>query len=217
MKTNSPCYTDEELRALGFAALGAHTQVARSCALYGIENIHLGDRVRIDAFTTITASECHAVRIEDFSHVGVHCYLSGSGGGIVLERYAILSSGVRLFSSADDYSGEFMTTPLVAPPYTNPRCGRVHLEPFSIVGAQAVVLPSCRLAEGAALGAFSLATKSLKAWTIYGGIPARRLKSRARKPLALSKRLEEDPRYRYLFALSLCVIFVESSLLSHLC
>ena len=202
MKTNSPNYTDEELQDLGFATLGKHVQLARSCALYGIENIHLGDNVRIDAFTTITASERHAVRIEGFSHIGVHSYLSGVGGGIVLERYAILSSGVRLFSSADDYSGEFMTTPLVPPPYTNPRCGRIHLEGFAIVGAQAVVLPSCRLAEGAALGAFSLATQSLKAWTIYGGIPARALKPRARKPLALSKQLESDPRYRHLFVAS---------------
>ena len=199
MKTNIPNYTDEELRVLGFGSLGRNVQVARNCALYGIENIHLGNHVRIDAFTTITASDRHAVHLKDFIHIGVHCYLSGSGGGIELERYAILSSGVRLFSSADDYSGEFMTTPLVPPPYTNSRCGRIHLESFSIVGAQAVVLPCCRLGEGAALGAFSLARKDLKAWTIYSGIPARRLKARARKPLALSKQLEKDPRYNYLF------------------
>ena len=202
MKTNSPNYTDAELRGLGFGSLGTNVQLARSCALYGIENIHLGEHVRIDAFTTITASERHAVRIEGFSHIGVHCSLSGSGGGIILERYAILSSGVRLFSSSDDYSGEFMTTPLVPPPYTNATCGLIHLEGFSIIGAQAVVLPGCRLKEGAALGAFSLATTSLEAWTIYGGIPARRLKARARKPLELSKQLESDPRYRHLFSAS---------------
>ena len=207
MKTNSPNYTNEELRALGFGSLGLNVQIARSCALYGIENIHLGDNVRIDAFTTITASEQHPVRLKGFIHIGVHSYLSGSGGGIVLERYAGLSSGVRLFSSSDDYSGEFMTTPVVPPPYSKARCGLIHLESFSIVGAQAVVLPCCRLEEGAALGAFSLATKDLKAWTIYNGVPARPLKARARKPLALSKQLESDPRYRHLFASSFCAIF----------
>ncbi len=199
MKTNSPNYTDDELRGLGFGALGKNVQLARSCALYGIENIHLGDNVRIDAFTTISASERHAVRIEGLSHIGVNCYLSGGGGGIVLERYTGLSSGVRLFSSSDDYSGEAMTSPVVPSPYTNPSCGLIHLEAFSIIGAQAVVLPGCRLKEGAALGTFSLATKSLEAWTIYNGIPARRLKDRARKPLELRKQLEADPRYRHLF------------------
>ena len=194
MKTNLPNYTDTELEGLGFGALGKNVQVSRSCALYGMEHIHLGDQVRIDAFTTITASEHHPVRLKGFNHIGVHCYLSGSGGGIVFERYAGLSSGVHLYSSSDDYSGEAMTNPTLPSAYTNSHCGLIHLEAFSIVGAQAVILPSCKVGEGAVLGAFALATQDLKAWTIYGGIPARRLKARAQKPLMLSKQLEADPR-----------------------
>ncbi len=198
MATNLANYSTSEIRSLGFAALGKNIQIARNCAFYGIEHISLGDNVRIDSCTTITASAEHGVTLGSFVHIGCFCYISG-GGGVVFEDYAGLSAGVHLFSASDDYSGKAMTNPTVPLPYTASICGEIRLCRFAIIGAKSIVLPGCCLHEGAALGALSLANKNLQAWTIYGGCPAKQLKARERAPLALSKKLEQDPRFSNLF------------------
>jgi putative colanic acid biosynthesis acetyltransferase WcaF len=43
-----------------------------------------------------------------------------------------------------------------------------------------VVCPGINVGDGAVLGLNSVATKDLKAWTVYGGAPARQLKLRER-------------------------------------
>jgi acetyltransferase-like isoleucine patch superfamily enzyme len=50
-----------------------------------------------------------------------------------------------------------------------------------------VILPGVTLEEGASIGAMSLVTKSTDPWSVYFGIPAKRLKSRKRELLALEQ------------------------------
>jgi putative colanic acid biosynthesis acetyltransferase WcaF len=49
---------------------------------------------------------------------------------------------------------------------------------YSWVCARATVLPGVNLGEGAVLALGSVATKDLAPWTVYGGIPARKIKVR---------------------------------------
>jgi putative colanic acid biosynthesis acetyltransferase WcaF len=48
------------------------------------------------------------------------------------------------------------------------------------VCARATVMPGVTLHEGAVLATGSVATKDLDAWAIFGGVPARHIRSRAR-------------------------------------
>ncbi len=48
--------------------------------------------------------------------------------------------------------------------------------------ARATVLPGVSVAEGAVLALGGVATRDLKPWTIYGGVPATRLGERKRRP-----------------------------------
>jgi galactoside O-acetyltransferase len=57
-----------------------------------------------------------------------------------------------------------------------------------IVGAGSVVLPGVTLAEGTAVGAMSLVTRSTEPWSVYHGVPARRQRARHRDMLELEKR-----------------------------
>ena len=56
-----------------------------------------------------------------------------------------------------------------------------------IIGANSVILPKVTIKEGSAVGALSLVNKSLDAWGIYFGSPAKRFKSRSKNILKLEK------------------------------
>jgi galactoside O-acetyltransferase len=62
--------------------------------------------------------------------------------------------------------------------------GRIRLEPFSLVGAQTIVLPGVTLGEGAVVGALSLVKASLDPWTISAGVPAKFIRARKRDLVA---------------------------------
>ena len=61
----------------------------------------------------------------------------------------------------------------------------VILKKHSIVGANSIIMPGVRLAEGTSIGAMSLVLKSTEAWGIYVGNPAKRLKDRKKDLLEL--------------------------------
>ena len=56
-----------------------------------------------------------------------------------------------------------------------------------IVGSGSVILPGVALEDGVAVGALSLVSKDCKAFGIYAGNPARRVKERKRDLLELEK------------------------------
>jgi len=84
--------------------------------------------------------------------------------------HAIISQGAYLCGATHDY--EDPAFPLIAFPST--------LGAYSWVCARAVVQPGVNLGEGAILALASVATRDLEPWTVYGGIPARKLKTRKR-------------------------------------
>ncbi|MNP64306.1 dTDP-4-amino-4,6-dideoxy-D-glucose acyltransferase [compost metagenome] len=66
------------------------------------------------------------------------------------------------------------------------------MERHVIVGTNAVIFPGVTLAEGCAVGAMSLVTKSTVPWGIYTGIPAKRIKERSRELLKRESEFLEE-------------------------
>lgn len=178
-------YTDEELAGVGFARLGRNVKIKRNAGLFFVENIAIGDNVRIDDFTIIVASR-EPVTLGSHVHISAQCYLSGSDG-IVMEDMTCLAPGVKVFSSSDDYTGGNLTNVTLPRQFIGGPAGLVTLRRHVIVGANTVVLPRVEIAEGSSVGAQSLVTRSLEPWGIYAGIPVRRLRDRSRDLLELEK------------------------------
>lgn len=61
--------------------------------------------------------------------------------------------------------------------------GLVHIKKHSQIGAGSIIFPNVVIEEGVAVGAMSLVKQNLEAWTIYTGIPARKIKKRENKLL----------------------------------
>jgi putative colanic acid biosynthesis acetyltransferase WcaF len=87
-----------------------------------------------------------------------------------LASHAIVSQGAYLCGATHDYNDPKF--PVVGFPM---RLGR-----YAWVAARACVSPGVNLGDGAILGLASVATKDLEAWSIYAGIPARKVKERER-------------------------------------
>jgi acetyltransferase-like isoleucine patch superfamily enzyme len=181
---NPGYWTEDELSKFGFCRVGTNVRVAKNCTIIGMQNISIGDNVRVDGPTVMSASSGY-INIGSHVHVGGMAFLAG-GGGIELGDFSGLSQGVRIYSTSDDYSGAALTN-------LNVKVAPVNLGRHVIVGSGSVVLPGCSIGEGASVGALSLVTKSLGPWGVYFGTPARRLRARSRRLLKLEEELMKKP------------------------
>lgn len=179
-----------QIAELGLAAVGSDVAISDRCSIYGAGAISIGDHVRIDDFAIITALE--PVVIGSYVHISAFAFLSGRFG-IVIEDFVNVGPRAALLSGNDDFSGQWLPGPVVPAVLRNVQGGRIHLERHTLVGTHSVVLRGVRFGEGAALGALSLVKESLAPWGIYGGVPARLIRSRGRGVEDLAARLASGP------------------------
>lgn len=179
--------SDNELRGLGFASLGNNVRISEKASIYRPDLIHLGDHIRIDDFTVISPSE-KPFYLEGYNHVGSHSSLIGRES-IRLEKFAGISGRVSIYSSTDDYSGEFMTNPTVPEDLTRVESAPVVLMKHVIVGASAVILPGVTVGEVSAIAALSLVSRDIPRHVIAGGTPCRVIKPRSQKVIELEKKI----------------------------
>lgn len=182
--------TEKQLNEMGFAALGSNVLISDKASIYGAQRIKIGNNVRIDDFCVLSSGE-GGIEIGDFIHIAVFSSLIGAGK-ITLSDFVNISSRVSIYSSNDDYSGQYMTNPIVPAEYTNVTHADVKLGKHVIIGSGCVVLPGVTLHEGAAVGALSLVTKDCDEFGIYIGSPAKKIKNRKRDLLALERNLNNS-------------------------
>jgi galactoside O-acetyltransferase len=177
---------EEALRAIPFRKLGGNVMIHARANFINVENLSIGDNVRIDPDVTILATG--PVSIGTYVHIGAQAYLAG-GAGIALGDFTALSQGVKIYSTSDDFSGRHLTNPTVPAEYLGVERAEVRLARHAIVGAGSVILPGVVVAEGCAVGALSLLRHSTEPWGIYFGTPAHRVAERRRDLLLLEAAL----------------------------
>lgn len=169
-------YLSEELNEMGFKSIGENVRIAKNCTIIGLGSIEIGSNVRIDGNTTIVAND-EPVTIGNYVHIATACQISG-GGGVQLGNFTALASGTRLYSGTDDYMGGCFTNPTVPEQYLSTIYGKIKLSDHAILGAYTVVLPGIDVAEGTATGSMTLLTKNTEVWSLYCGVPARKIAER---------------------------------------
>jgi putative colanic acid biosynthesis acetyltransferase WcaF len=88
--------------------------------------------------------------------------------------HAILSQDSYICGATHDYDDAAF--PLIA--------FAMHVGARSWICARASVVPGVNVGEGAVLGLGSVATRDLEPWTVYAGVPALKVKERARQKAA---------------------------------
>ena len=173
----------EHLKQMEFKALGVDVLISDKASIYNPEQMSIGDHSRIDDFCVVSGR----VNIGRNVHIAVFCNVAGGSEGVTLEDFSGLAYGCQVFSQSDDYSGATLTNPTVQSQYKNEKKSPVKIGRHCILGTFAVVFPGVEIAEGTAVGATAVVTKSTDEWSIYAGNPARRVKGRKKDLLELER------------------------------
>lgn len=187
-------YTLEELVDL-LAYVGERVHIHKSVQFFNPKQISIGSNVRIDCYSILSAGS-EGIMIGNHVHVAAATHLFGSGGRIVIEDFANLSSRVSLFTASDDYKEGFLTNPTIPMDYKKVEMGPITISRHGIIGCGSVLLPSVHIGLGAAVGALSLIKHSVQPFQIVAGIPARVVGERSNDCLNHEKNyLESSSQY----------------------
>lgn len=171
------------LAQIGFKSLGKNVKISDKASIYDSDRIEIGDHSRIDDFCVISGK----VTIGRNVHIAIYCNLAGGSEGITIEDFAGVAYGSSVFTQSDDYTGVGLTGPTVPARFKKETKKPVRLCRHCIIGTGSVIFPGVTLAEGTSVGAMSLVNRSTLEWSIYFGVPARKIKDRRREMLELEK------------------------------
>ncbi len=178
-------YSEEELSTLGFKSIGQNVLISRKTSFYGTSRISIGNNVRIDDFCVLSAGK-GGIEIGNYIHIAIFASLQGEGK-ITLQDFSGISSRVSIYSSNDDYFGEFMSNPTVPSKYTGVTHADVLICKHVLIGCGAVLLPGITINTGVVIGALSLVYENCDEFFMYKGNPATKFMRRGKKLLMLEK------------------------------
>lgn len=95
---------------------------------------------------------------------------AGHSDMLIIEDEVTITGGVRLLCHKRDFADYCVGDKYLALGYISQK---VILKKGCVVGMESFVMPGVTIGEGAVVGAFSLVTKDVPAWTIATGRPAK--------------------------------------------
>lgn len=162
-----------------FNSMGKNVLIDVGVTVAGPQNISVGDYTWIDAGVTLTAV-IGTLTIGKRVHVAPQAILASSCS-LEIHDYVGIAAGARIYAGSEvPNGGKRMCGPMIPERYKSFRREPVILEKDSFIGANATVLPGVRVGEGGVVGANSLVTKDVPAWTVVLGVPAKEVRKRAK-------------------------------------
>lgn len=178
-------YSNEEIKNMGFKSCGHNVLISKKTSIYGAGNISIGSNVRIDDFCILSGN----INLGNYIHIAAATLLYGGEAGIRIGDFSTISSRSAVYALSDDYTGEFMTNPMIEDKYKNVTQKKVEIGKHVIVGTNSTILPGVKINDGVAVGACSLINKECLPWKLYVGSPATIRKDRKKDILDLEKEI----------------------------
>lgn len=130
-------------------SVGADFQICDNVLVTGHENIFIGDRVTVNDGAILQSCE---------------------GANIVIGNSVVISYGVKIITGGLIIGEDGV-------PREKHAALPISIEDLVWIGADALILPGVKLGAGAVVAAGSVVTKSVKPYSLVGGVPARVIKS----------------------------------------
>jgi carbonic anhydrase/acetyltransferase-like protein (isoleucine patch superfamily) len=169
----------EQIRAKGIKC-GDGCLLHETALVYNPEHVVLGNHVRIDGYTILSPSDSGSIRFGD--HVHVSSFVCIFGAFVCnISDFCNIASGCKIYSCSDDFGGESLIGPTV-PVHTRVlHHGPVTMEPFSVMGANSILMPNATLGFGSALLANSMLMAGMDDdYMILWGSPVKNAKPRSK-------------------------------------
>ena len=109
-----------------------------------------------------------------------------------MKDFSSIASNSCVYSSSDDFKGNFLTAQVVPKKFTTQVGGKVIIGRHVIIGTTVVIFGKCEIGEGSSIGALSFVKNDLKEWGIYAGSPATLINKRKKDLLKLEKALIKE-------------------------
>jgi len=184
--------TEEDLKDYGFKSIGKNVRISSDVRIYGQENISIGNNVRIDDFTILSAVNGY-INIGNYVFIARNSHLSGFYG-IEMHDFSSMAANTVIYSASDDYSGDYLTAQAIPQKYTSHIGGPVVVGKHVIIGSSCTIMGPCNIGEGCSIGSMTFVQKELLPWGIYIGIPCKRFKERKKGLLSLEKQFLKEQK-----------------------
>jgi acetyltransferase-like isoleucine patch superfamily enzyme len=160
---------------------GQNISVEKPVALYGLENISMGDNIEIRSgiklrtFSTFAGQTYSpAISIGNNVHIETNCHLSAMNM-IHIGDNVLIASNVFI---CDHFHGKICADEISIPPMKRPLYskGPINIHNNVWIGEGVFVLPGVEIGVGAIIGAGSVVTKDVPAFSVVAGNPAKVLR-----------------------------------------
>lgn len=149
--------------------------------LNDIDNLHIGDKTLISAFTFITIANDElsmynnsSISIGHSTYIGENNNIRAGGGRIEIGNYCSISQHITIVAS----NHTIRKNDLIQNQRWDTNNNFVIIEDDVWIGANSVILPGVKIHRGAVIGAGSVVTKDIPENAIAYGNPARVIKYR---------------------------------------
>lgn len=157
-----------------YLEIGSKVELRRNIELrvHGQSRCVIADNVRIDRGVRILSANQSKIEIESGVRIGLYSVLNG-GDSIKIGAKSLISGFVYLQTSMHGFKSKE-----VGVQDQGYEHAPVQLEADTWLGTHVVVLPGVTLGKGVVVGSNAVVNKSVEAYKVIGGIPAKELKER---------------------------------------
>lgn len=165
-----------------FGSFGRDSKIGICSNFIGLKRIYIGNNTRIGRHAVITAWEkvnkdffSPSINIGNNCSIGEYVHITSTnhieiGNNVLMGRRVTISDNSH---GRNIDRSELQTPPQLRKIYSK---GKIMIEDNVWIGDKATILAGVRIGFGAVIGANSVVTKDVPAYSIVGGIPAKILR-----------------------------------------
>jgi acetyltransferase-like isoleucine patch superfamily enzyme/glycosyltransferase involved in cell wall biosynthesis len=201
----------------GFKFEGKNVKIYDTAKIICPENISIGDEAIIADFSFIYAVG-KGIEIGNFCHITEHAILQ-AGGLLKIGDFSAIGPRTTILAATDDYKGNGLIGHYIFNEgYRNLSNKDVIIGKHVHIGMGCIIMPGVTIGDGCSIGAGSLVTKDMPAWTICYGSPCKPIREKPKeKILALEKKFlleyEKNKKDRPLVSIA-CLTYNHEKLIS---
>jgi acetyltransferase-like isoleucine patch superfamily enzyme len=161
-----------EFRPDELASLGRGVVFEPGVLVFHPEAITIGDNVYVGHNSMLKGYHRNAMVIGRDTWIGQGCFLH-SAGGLTIGKAVGIGPMVKILTS--QHSGDDLALPVLC---TKLDLAEVVIEDGADLGVGSIILPGVRIGEGAIVGAGAVVSRSIPAFAVAVGVPAKVVRQR---------------------------------------